>query len=72
MILLDTNVSIYLAKGAIDIDSIKQNIIGFASTTKREILSSVPFQLDNHDEGEEAEVFFIFRKIFLSEGDFKF
>jgi predicted nucleic acid-binding protein len=38
MILFDTNVFIYLTKGAIDIDSIKQDIIGFASITKIEAL----------------------------------
>lgn len=38
MILLDTNVFIYLANGTIDIDKIKQDIIGFASITKIEAL----------------------------------
>ena len=38
MILLDTNVFIYLANGTIDFDTIKQDIIGFASITKIEAL----------------------------------
>ena len=38
MILLDTNVIIYLAKGTVDIDSIKQDPIAFTSITKIEAL----------------------------------
>jgi predicted nucleic acid-binding protein len=38
MILFDTNIFIYLIKGTVDIDSIKQDIIGFASITKIEAL----------------------------------
>lgn len=38
MILLDTNVFIYLANGTIDIDTIKQDVIGYASITKIEAL----------------------------------
>ncbi|HSW97969.1 MAG TPA: type II toxin-antitoxin system VapC family toxin [Candidatus Saccharimonadales bacterium] len=38
MILLDTNVFIYLANGKINIDTIKQDILGFASITKIEAL----------------------------------
>lgn len=38
MILLDTNIFIYLANGTIDLDTIKQDQIGFASITKIEAL----------------------------------
>jgi predicted nucleic acid-binding protein len=38
MILLDTNIFIYLANGTIDIETIKQDEISFASITKIEAL----------------------------------
>lgn len=65
MILLDTNIFIYLAKGSLQVDELKTNEIAFSSITRIEALGYT--QITGAEQGYLEEIFNNCEQIDLTE-----